>query len=201
MSKLIVLLVIMLSIGIVVTTFYLTPDDLKNCDISPSEQMPCKKADAIVTISGGNTPARTQEAIELYQSGWANAMVFSGAAADTTGPSNAEVMRLQAIKAGVPSSAILIESVSQTTKQNADQTQQLLESNSIKRVILVTSPYHQRRASLEFHARVGDGIAIVNHPTTHDTTWSKFWWLSPRGWWLSVGEVVKIIAFYTGQSQ
>ena len=41
----------------------------------------CRKADAIVVVSGGDTNARTDEAIKLYKEGWAPLIVVSGAAA------------------------------------------------------------------------------------------------------------------------
>ncbi|AHB41930.1 hypothetical protein RAAC3_TM7C00001G0057 [Candidatus Saccharibacteria bacterium RAAC3_TM7_1] len=180
---------------------YLAPDDLGKCDQVPSEKTSCQKADAIIAISGGHTPARTAAAVELYENGWADTLVFSGAAKDTSGPSNAEAMRTQALKAGVPGGDIITESLAQTTKQNADKTQELLRARGIHRVILVTSPYHQRRASLEFRARAGGDVTIVNHPTDSDPDWSVWWWLTPRGWWLAGGELIKIGAFYAGESQ
>lgn len=201
MLKLITAFFILLIIGIWSLSTFLTPNDLKNCDRLPNLEAPCEKADAIVAISGGNTSDRAKEAIELYKLGWANKLIFSGAAKDTSGPSNAEAMRIQAISLGVPSSDILIETFAQTTKENATKTTNVFIDNSIHDVILVTSPYHQRRASLEFNAAVGDEVAIRNHPTTYDEDWSEWWWLSPRGWWLAGGEVVKIMAFYAGQSE
>lgn len=190
-------------IGVTVISVYLTPDDLRSCQ-DVSSNAGCQKADAIVAVSGGNTSIRAAEAIRLYKAGWADTLIFSGAAKDTSGPSNAEVMRTQAIDAGVPSTDIKVEPFSQTTKENAERTKQLLvevAGGGAKRVILVTSPYHQRRASLEFKALAGDGITVVNHPTPDDPDWSRVWWLTPRGWWLAGGELVKIIAFHTGQSQ
>ncbi len=190
-------------IVITVISIYLTPDDLANCPVV-SEKNGCQIADAIVAVSGGNTSVRAAEAIKLYKKGWADTLIFSGAAADTSGPSNAEVMRRQAIDAGVPARDIEVETFSQTTKQNAERTKELLVKvggGGAKRVILVTSPYHQRRASLEFKALAGDGITIVNHPTPDDPDWSRIWWLTPRGWWLAGGEIVKIIAFYAGESR
>jgi uncharacterized SAM-binding protein YcdF (DUF218 family) len=200
------LLIVLLSaivIFITVVSVYLTPDDLKGC-AGVSQNSGCQKADAIVAISGGNTSDRAVEAIKLYKQGWADTIIFSGAAADTSGPSNAVVMRRQAIAAGVPANAIETESQSQTTKQNAERTKALLVkvgSGGANRVILVTSPYHQRRASLEFTALAGPGITIINHPVQNDSDWPTLWWLTPRGWWLAMGELVKIIAFYMGESQ
>lgn len=182
----------------IVLSIYLTPDDLRGCEV-PTKTGNCQKADAIVAVSGGNTSVRAAEAIALYKRGWADKLIFSGAAADTSGPSNAEVMRRQALAAGVPSDAIEVESSSQTTKENAERTRQLFSEQV--RIILVTSPYHQRRASLEFRALAGPGSVIVNHPAPNDPDWPVLWWLTPRGWWLAVGELVKIVAFYAGESR
>lgn len=203
MRNFLIFLVAFLVISIAVISVYLTPDDLRGCSDEPTTKKGCQAADAIVAISGGNTSTRTDEAIRLYQAGWANTLIFSGAAADTSGPSNAEVMRTQALGAGVPVEDIIIESDAQTTKQNAELTKELLAAagTDVNQVILVTSPYHQRRASLEFSALAGDGIAVINHPTPNDPDWSKVWWLTPRGWWLAIGELVKIGAFYVGESR
>lgn len=203
MRSAILIFLAVLAIGITVISVYLTPDDLKGCT-EVTQEGDCVPADAIVAVSGGNTPVRASEAIELYKAGWAKTVIFSGAAADKSGPSNAEVMRRQALEAGVPAEDIKVESMSQTTRQNAERVKQLLVeagSGSAQRVILVTSPYHQRRASLEFQELAGDGITIVNRPTPKDPDWSVVWWLTPRGWWLAGGELAKIAAFYAGESR
>lgn len=203
MRNLFIVLLAVLAISITMISIYLTPDDLKRCG-QISENADCQLADAIVAVSGGNTDVRAAEAIRLYKQGWSDTLIFSGAAADKSGPSNAEVMRRQAIAAGVPPSHIKVESMSQTTKQNAERVKQLLVevgSGSAQRIILVTSPYHQRRASLEFRVLAGDGITIINRPTPNDPDWSIVWWLTPRGWWLAGGELAKIAAFYAGGSR
>ncbi|MNH49925.1 hypothetical protein D3C73_15210 [compost metagenome] len=180
---------------------YLAPNDLAGCSQGPTGEGKCKKADAIVAVSGGDTSARTKEAVHLYEQGWASSLIFSGAAQDKSGPSNAAVMRNDAISAGVPASAITIEEQGETTRQNADKTQQLLEENGIETVILVTSAYHQRRAGLEFSERSDGKVAIVNHPVASDKQWSSWWWLTPGGWYLAVGEFIKIMMFYVGVSR
>lgn len=177
---------------------YLAPNDLAHCDEGPTNEGMCKKVDAIVAVSGGDTSARTNEAVRLYKQGWADVLIFSGAAQDKSGPSNAAVMRADAIEAGVPASVISIEEQGETTKQNADKTQQLLEEKSIKAVILVTSAYHQRRAGLEFSERSAGKVTIINHPVASDKQWSSWWWLTPEGWYLAVSEFVKILMFYVG---
>lgn len=190
-----IILFAILAIGLGV---YLGPDDLRACEAAPSERMGCQKADAIVAVSGGDTSARTTEAVRLYKEGWASKLIFSGAARDKSGPSNAEAMKRQAMAAGVPESAILIEESSETTRQNAEQVKRLLSDNKIDSVILVTSGYHQRRASLEFNSLVSDAVTIRNHPVGSDNQWSPIWWLTPTGWYLAISEFFKVIAFYIG---
>lgn len=181
---------------------YLSPDDLSDCKSGPSEESSsCRVADAIVVVSGGDTRARTSEAINLYESGWASLIVFSGAAADKDGPSNAAVMREQAMARGVPAGATIIEDASETTRQNAEEVATRLAEHGIEDVILVTSGYHMRRAGLEFSEQLGAQVALRRHPVAADAQWSSFWWATPYGWTLAVGELVKIGAFYLGGSR
>jgi len=173
---------------------YLAPDDLARCD-KPSNGT-CEAADAIVAVSGGDTIARTDEAIQLFKDGWGDRLIFSGAAADTTGPSNALAMKKYAQESGVPDEKISIEEFSQTTAENALNTGLFIKRHQIKKIILVTSAYHQKRASLEFRARLGDSVVIVNHPVAHDRQWTSYWWATPSGLWLAYGELIKIFVFY-----
>lgn len=180
---------------------YLAPDGLRRCDTYPTDTSDCRAVDAIVAISGGDTSARTAEAIALYKRQWSQLLVFSGAAQDTSGPSNAEAMKRQALAAGVPESAILLDETSQTTKQNAKNSIELFTEHKINSVILVTSAYHQRRAGLEFGQRANGTIKIINHPVKSDDQWSQWWWTTPTGWWLAASELFKIVAFYMGGSR
>lgn len=185
----------------VVLPFYLGPDDLHGCKAPhPGSEESCAVADAIITVSGGDTQARTAEAISLYKQGWAPLLIFSGAAQDPSGPSNALSMKRQALEADVPAEAVVIEEFSRTTAENAANTRAFINERSISRVILVTSAYHQRRAYLEFGTRLGEGVEVRNHPVLRDRQWGPLWWLTPGGWWLAGGELSKIIAFYLGVS-
>ncbi len=186
-----------LAISIIVISKFLGPDDLAKCSRGPSIEKGCQAADVIVAVSGGDTTARTVEAIKLYQAGWAPKLVFSGAAHDKNSPSNAAVMRGIALASGVPDEAISIDEYGRTTKQNAEETADLLESEGITSMILVTSSYHQRRTNLEFQKRF-EAVEIRNHPVSQDNQWSLWWWMTPVGWYLALGEIARIILFYIG---
>lgn len=193
MIKFLIFIPLVLLITIVCLGIYLQPNNLKNCNNTVSEIKDCQKADLIVAISGGDTTARTQAAIDLYKNGWADKILFSGAAQDKTGPSNALAMKNQALKAGIAEDKILLDETAETTKQNASNSQNIVSSNNFDDIILVTSGYHQRRAYMEFSRRT-EGINIRNYPVSTDKDWSFWWWLTVRGWSLAISEIVKIAA-------
>ena len=199
MIKWLFIVPITLAAIIVGLSIYLQPNSFLGCGDQPMVDTECSAADAIVVVSGGNTAARTEAGINLYKKGWADYLVLAGAAQDKTGLSNAAAMKLQAQQAGVPEYAIILDEESANTQQNAENAQSIFSERDFNDVILVTSGYHQRRASLEFN-KLTDGALIHNYPVVSDGDWSWYWWLTPRGWWLAGGEVAKIIAFYFGVS-
>jgi len=201
MIKIIIGVLIFFLLTVLSISAYLTPDDLVRCGDSPSNLAGCEKVDAVVAVSGGNTPVRAAEAIRLYKAGWSKYLIFSGAAFDDASPSNASVMKEQAIQAGIPASRILTEDISRTTHQNAEKTDKLLVQYGISRLIVVTSPYHQRRAGLEFKQNAGEDVLVLNRPAWSDPDWQWYWWATPRGWWLAMGELVKVGATHAGESQ
>lgn len=192
-----VIIGIFFGLSVWLINIFLGIDDLASCQTSPGEEANCKKTDAIVAVSGGDTLARTEEAVRLYKAGWSDTLVFSGAALDKSGPSNAETMRRHAIEIGVPAEAIHIEETSETTKENAAKTVDLFEQQHITHIIVVTSPYHERRAVLEFQRR-SSALTVQAHPTLTDKYWPIWWWVTPYGWYLAISELIKTIFVYVG---
>ncbi len=195
--KIIIAVLLFFAIVIFAIDRYLGPDDLARCDTSPSSRSGCGEADAIVAISGGDTAARADEAIRLYKNGWGNYLIFSGAAADKSGPSNAQVMQERAIDAGVDPNVIIVEENSENTIENAEQTTNIFKTHDIKSAILVTSGYHERRALIEFHRRAL-GVEVRAHPVAEDKQWSRTWWLTPAGWGLAIPELIRSLILSTG---
>lgn len=194
---------IIIFVGIVVALIvgisaFLAPDSLMECSTSPSELEGCSRADAIVVVSGGDTSSRTQTGINLYENGWAPKLIFSGAAYDKSGPSNAEVMQRQALEQGVPAADISIDRLSENTAENAKNTASILRSEQRKKVIVVTSRYHMKRTLLEFRANAPQ-VEFRGHPAAADNQWSVWWWTTPYGWYLAVSELIKIMVLYTGR--
>ncbi len=167
--------------GLLLLGYYLSPQDA------------VKHADFIVAVSGGETDARTAEAVKLYQHGYASKLLFSGAALDQNGPSNAAAMRAEALGLGVPSGDIMVEETSKNTAQNAIQSASILSGANVHTIILVTSPYHQRRAYIEFRRALGSGVAIINH-SSPDQSWRRsHWWATRYSTQLTFSEIQKIL--------
>jgi uncharacterized SAM-binding protein YcdF (DUF218 family) len=96
------------------------------------------KADVIVVLGGGSHE-RPVRAAELFREHAAPRIIISGLG-------DGEINRRLLVAAGVPVSAIELETQSRTTRENAQFTIKLLREEKLGRVIIVTSWYHSRRA-------------------------------------------------------
>ena len=163
---------------------WLNYEQMGACGSAPDNSENCKKADVIIAISGGDTTARAEKAINLYRQNFAKNIIFSGAAADPSSPSNAKVMYDLAVKKGVPQSAIKIDETSENTRQNSENVAKILKENGWTNAILVSENYHLRRAYTNF---VG-ADAQANFRTTAAKN-QIFWWAEPRGWILIISEI------------
>jgi uncharacterized SAM-binding protein YcdF (DUF218 family) len=160
---------------------------------------PLAKADAIVAISG-DTGARAQTAIALWKQGYAPLLIFSGGSSDPQSVASAELMKRAAVAAGVPANAIAVEGASATTEENAERVAELMKSRGLVSAILVTSPYHQRRAAMLFEREFGRAaLTFRNHPAD-DPDWDpNLWWTTDSSRSLTLLELAKLGALVAGQ--
>jgi uncharacterized SAM-binding protein YcdF (DUF218 family) len=98
-------------------------------------------ADVLVVLGG--TPDRAVRAAELFKQGAAPEILVTG-----FGDSASNKKLLE--QCGVTNTAIILESKSRTTRQNAEFSIPLLRQMGAHKVILVTSWYHSRRALMCF---------------------------------------------------
>jgi len=124
------------------------------------------KADALIVL-GGEPLARPQEAARLFKEGVAPRIFV-------TGVGDAAKIRRVLLGAGVPDSAITVETKATTTFTNATLLKPLLESASVRSALIVTSPFHTRRALATFR-KVMPGISFGV------TDASIGWWGRPEG--------------------
>ena len=151
-----------------------------------------RKTDVIVAVSGDEGP-RTETAVELWKQGYAPLLLFSGASLDPNSVSSAELMKRDAVRLGVPEDRILVEPNAATTEENARFVAQLMEAKGLHSAILVTSPYHQRRASMLFSRAFGpSGLTFLNHPAD-DPQWDPDrWFLREPSRTLTLIELAKL---------
>lgn len=95
-------------------------------------------ADVIVVLGGGSLE-RPQRAVELYQAGESPRILCSG-------QGDCESNQRFLVQGGVPREVVQLECDSRNTSENARFTIKWLRQLGARRVIIVTSWYHSRRA-------------------------------------------------------
>src|SRR5438093_9663741 len=109
-------------------------------------------------------------------------------------------MKRTAVAAGVPANAVAVEGASATTEENALRVAELMKTRGLVSAILVTSPYHQRRAALLFEREFArTALSLRNHPAD-DPDWdATFWWTSEPSRSRTLLELAKLGALVAGQ--
>ena len=140
------------------------------------------KADAIVVLGGTLTPPaspgsdanlsaaadRLVYAARLYQLGKSPIILISGGNATGAGTMDAESVHAAALLRswGIPADAILTETESVNTYENAVYTKLILDEHSLKTALLVTSALHMPRALATFESA---GIQTIPAATDFET--------------------------------
>jgi len=139
-----------------------------------------KPADVIVVLAGEETE-RVEYGVKLFKEGWArkDRMILSG------GPvvwkyTFASLMEKHALYLGVPKKDILLEDRSTSTEEDARFTREILRQHGYTSLILVTSPYHSKRADKIFRKTMGNEIRVISAPA--EKSWFRFedWWERKR---------------------
>jgi uncharacterized SAM-binding protein YcdF (DUF218 family) len=166
----------LVAVGVVVGLLWLTATPLVSGGLQslleggsaelPAEALP--RADVIVVLGGTLSPPATAEsdanlsaaadrlvyAARLYALGKAPVILVSGGHGGGGGAMDAESVHAAAVLAGwgVPADAILTETESVNTYENAIYTKLMLDEHQLKSVLLVTSAMHMPRALATFRS-------------------------------------------------
>ena len=170
---------------------------------------PLQKADAIFVL-GGARVERWLEAYDLYREGYAPLIVLSPERAEpaetllrTRGipfPSTPELQHTALLALGVPASAVWAPGGwVDNTAQEANLLRTTAQSRRWKRLIVVTSKYHTRRAGFAVRrALATTGTEVVIRASRYDPSHPAAWWRS-RGDVRFVGnEWVKLLLYRLG---
>lgn len=138
---------------------------------------PPAAVDAVVVMAGDPDYERTRTAAALVRSGQARLLVVTGG---EPGPGDsAQSLRGQALGFGVPADRIRLEASSRSTRESVVALVGLIESEKLRTVALVTSPYHQRRAYLAAR-KAWPGVSIRNRPASPASWSAQGWWRQAR---------------------
>ena len=164
-------------------------------------------ADAIVVLSGSSTYVeRTAHAAKLYREGRARIVVLTNDGLlsgwnekEQRNPLFCELAVRELRQHGVPADRIqIVPGQAAGTFEEVRLVKEFAASHSLKRLLVVTSAYHSRRAL--WSARriaAGSGVepGIDSPPPGWQTPSPSNWWLHRWGWKVVAGEYVKL-AYY-----
>jgi uncharacterized SAM-binding protein YcdF (DUF218 family) len=139
---------------------------------------PLETADAALVMTGDPGFERTTAAARLVCAGKARLLVLTGG--EPWPGDSAASLRARALREGVPSDRIRLEDRSTDTRESLVNVAPILEEEGVRSLILVTSPYHQRRASLAAR-RAFPGIRVLSRPVRTRP------WPPVRPWWRDAG--------------
>ena len=170
---------------------------------------PLQKADAILVLSG--TPMRRPlEAADLYSAGYSPRIVLSReppeggeSALATRGiPFAGDMTRIQDVfqQLGIPREAVLVpDRIHTSTAAEAITLRELATARGWRRVIVITSTYHLRRAGFAFRRELrGSGVEVLMHGTRYEGMYPDDWWKHRRDIREIAAEAPRFVAYVLG---
>ncbi len=138
---------------------------------------PLAPADAVAVLGGGGR-ARVTEAARLFAAGYGHWLVITEMALPGLWTPYSDVVRVEATRAGVPGARILVApGIVYSTYDEALALRQVAAERALGSLIVVTAPYHTRRARLTFDEVFhGSGVRIAIRPAEGDRYRPDSWW-------------------------
>lgn len=158
-----------------------------------------ERVDAVVILSGGTDDTRLDEAARLYNDKMTDTIIITET--DEFLPdsvvSRSFFTRQQLVELGVPEEAIITtEKHVSSTWSEARVVMKLMLGLEMKSCIVVTDPFHSRRARMVFRDEfMPRGIKVFIQPVRGHWYKSSTWWMSQRGWEATINEYSKIIGY------
>lgn len=154
-----------------------------------------QKSDALIVLSDDNFYAdRATRAAELYRAGWAPVIVASGRRLRAYA-GIAELIDHDLIERGVPKEAIVrFPHTADNTREEAQALLAVTTTHRWRRVVIVTSNHHTRRARYIFRRVLGDSVEVRVAAARDQEYDASRWWETRRGIKLFFNEAVGMCA-------
>lgn len=151
---------------------------------------PLAPADAILVLSDDNYAGeRARHAAKLYRERWAPRVVASGRYIRPYA-NIADLIRQDLVQNGVPAEHILsAPSRAENTREEAFALARIVREQRWRRVIVVTSNYHTRRARYIFYRALDPGTELLVSAADDSGFPTQNWWESRRSFKIFVREV------------
>jgi uncharacterized SAM-binding protein YcdF (DUF218 family) len=157
-----------------------------------------RPADVIHVIAGPDD--RTDYAIQLYQQGYGDKIFFTGGWCSFHLLYHGERGRLRALDQGVPPDAIAIdESDVTSTYSEAVRLKEFIAQSEppIQSVIVVSDPYHMRRARWTYRRVLGEQVSIQMAPIPFElSSYQRRWWTDDKSRRYVKDEYLKMAYYY-----
>jgi len=165
------------------------------------------QAEVLVVLGGSaNYLERAQAAAQIFKAGRVKKIVLTNdgqpsgwSNSEERNPLFVERARSELQRQGVPTASIetLPEIVNSTRDEALLLRKTAVESHWLSLLVL-TSPYHSRRALWTFRHEFRDsgvvlGLTFVRNGQQTPSPW--FWWLTPSGWRQVAGEYAKFVHY------
>ncbi|MGA9351104.1 MAG: YdcF family protein [Anaerolineae bacterium] len=162
---------------------------------------PLQPADAIVVLGGGGRE-RVESGAKLFESDYAPWFIVTNNRLNIPGirAEYAELMKTEAMWQGVPEDQILTApGIAETTYEEALAIRQLSEERGLRSLIVVTDPFHTRRARMAFRdAFRNTGIAVMVRPANESEYHPDSWWQTRDGLRDTWTEYLKLALYLAG---
>jgi len=151
---------------------------------------PSAPSDALIVLGDDNYAAdRAFHAAELYREGVAPVVVASGRMLRRN-VSLADVMEHDLESFGVPDKSVVkLSHSAQNTREEAVETARLIQARGWKRVIVVTSNYHARRARFIYERVLPPGVTLRVSGARDSEFDPTRWWQTRQGVKLFLSEL------------
>ncbi|MDC0458916.1 YdcF family protein [Alphaproteobacteria bacterium] len=147
--------------------------------------------DAVVVLSGMLSPFKHSgtlhvewedsdrffAGIGVLKSGKTPTLIFTrGKMPRSSLPAEGELLKAKAVELGINESQILLSNTVANTAEEAEAVAQLISTNGIERIVLITSSFHMPRAKLLFDKQGIDSVpfAIDFKATRQTLSWFSF---------------------------
>ena len=144
-------------------------------------QDPLRPADVIHVIAGDDF--RTDYAFRLYRQGYGKTIFFTGGWCDIHLYEHGSHAREKALAQRLPLDAIASDdSAVMSTYMEAERLKEWIQRSSspVRSIIVVSDPFHMRRARWAYHRVFGDQVQIQMAPVPFDLTpYQHIWWKDP----------------------